>query len=106
MPLLRYVGAYCLKMILKKCIRGNEQFKEWLKNGEEFAITVVTYLFSEKCLPIKTELAEAMCDLIKQFNTDVLDNYVNKGHYITGSLLTLKEICKQIKIYKIELSKL
>ena len=92
-PLIRYIGAFALKMIFKKCIRGNAEFKEWLKHGADFSVTLVTYLFSEKCLPIKTELAEALCDLIKQFNSDVLDNYVEKGHYITGSLVTLKEVC-------------
>ena len=47
-----------------------------------------------------------MCDLVKQFNCDVLDHYVDKGNYINGSLLTLIESLKTIKTFKSTLQKL
>ena len=51
--LLRFAGAFSLNQIMKN-IRQNKAFKEMISKSEQFMVALVTFLFNEKCLPVKT----------------------------------------------------
>lgn len=101
-PLLRFVGAMCLKCIFKQKIK-NQNFKDWIHQGHEFVVVLISHMFTEQCLPIKIELVEATCDMIKQLDEKFYEIIVNEARFLVRSIETLRGLTTLIAGLKLEL---
>ena len=63
-------------------------------------------LSTEKCLPIKIELAELACDISRQYGYDVLETMVTDGNFIENTLKLLKEMIPKVRQWQREYFKL
>ena len=66
--ILRFMGATALRKLFQSGKIHTEDFKQHLledRNNLCFLTTIVTFMFTEKCVPIKTELAHVILDVTK-----------------------------------------
>ena len=71
--LVRFCGAVALKQLCTGAIRTNEAFKEYLEgpNAEMFVTSICDLVFTEPNIKIREQVAEAICDIVKQMDTEI-----------------------------------